>query len=276
MNSILTKEDLKFLNKNGIEIKSAIQDKIGISNRNYLINEKYFLKCGDKNFYSFSKPLVELTNLSAKHHLCAKVISFDRYHLLSEYIPNLKSLTNEISSLSKKHLDEIIKAIKAFHSLNFNGLEKVNYSSLLSSFRNKLKEGQRIYLPEIESFLNERQKLTQLTLSHLDLVTNNIMFTESKKVLLFDYEFACIGMEYFDITSLISECEFTTNDKLYLIHLYFDNEEKEKYYLDNLDKYLRGFDLIWYHWAYLRYLKEENKKKKEVFQQIYLEKKRFI
>ncbi len=264
-NSNDLKKGIHFLNKNGIQVKKITKLTEGILNSNYLINDKYVLKIvSSTNFYSLTKEKIILQNKLADLNFSSKYLFYDLDQKLfvSKFIPNLKSIDD--NKLNYLQIEKIINTIKIFKNWKIDNLKELNYSKFLSSFRLRISPKDRLYFQKIEN-----SKLLDLPkeLSHFDLVKNNMLFDNEGNFYLLDFEFASYLPKYFDLSSLLSENEFSKSTEELIINTYFkDENESKEFYLTYKDEYFVILDLLWYHWA--KYNASFKSEKEKIFNDI--------
>ena len=268
---MINKRIINFLNNQNIDLETLVPLSKGISNENYLINDKYVLKLGNIEFFNMEQGQIDFENSLLDNS--APIISYSQEEkiILTKYIPDLKNLKE--TGLNDNKIINLTKLIKSYSKLTINNLKPLDYISFLNGFRNNIPQDKRYYIQELEeSYLLTTRKVP----SHFDLVDNNINFIDDKVIIL-DFEYACYAPLYFDLTSLISENELdkTTQDKI-LNQYFYKDINKYTFYLSNHHIYKALFDYVWYHWAYLRYLKEKDSSKKEEFLKIAQDKEKGI
>ena len=249
----------QFLKDNNISYVTIKLIKEGISNANYLIDNKYVLKVPyDRRFSRVRKETVDLENICFKNFLSPEVVAYDEENgfLLTKYIPNLRILNAQNTNYFE--IKNIVEAIKKYHRIKAD-IPKLDYEKLLDSYRLKINPKERIYNSKLtysKIFAGEYE------LSHFDLVDNNILLDSNSNVTLIDFEFACYAPKYFDLVSLLGENRFSKEIEEMIIDIYFDNKEEKNEFLAKKDELLAIADLLWYHWAKARSLSPFADKKK--------------
>ena len=262
----MKKDTLKFLKDNNVEVDSIIELKEGISNTNYLINDSYVLKEPfDVSFSRINSAIVAFQNKNNLTDISPAVLAYNTKLglLLTKYLKGYHPLTKE--ELNDEIIDKIINLLSTFHLSSFD-LPKLDYISLLTLYRNMIDTKDRIYLEVIES---SSILQGELEISHMDLLLSNFMINDSKHLELIDYEFCSYAPKYFDLISLLEENNLNDNLKAKIICKYFDNEKEKEAFLAKYNTYAALSDLLWYHWAYARYINSG----KEVFYEIAIHKK---
>ncbi len=250
--NLLNNDQIAFLSKNKITPTSVDIISTGVSNFNYLINNKYVLKCSyDMNFFTLNKNKVDFQN---KFHdledLTIQIIDVDyqKGYSLSKYLSNYKMI--DTSLINYYQIIKLIDAMKKYKSIVDHNLETFNYNQVLNKYRLMISPKDRLYFKEIEE--SELLK-SELEISHLDLVDNNILFDKDNHIKIIDFEMVCLSFKNFDLVSLLSENNFDENINQAIIHLYFENDiNKENEFLSNYSTYCSILDLLWYTWAKAR------------------------
>lgn len=250
--NILTNDQITFLLKNKITPTSVDIISTGVSNFNYLINNKYVLKCSyDMDFFTLSKNKVDFQNkFYNQEDLTIQIIDVDyqKGYSLSKYLPNYKMIN--ASTINYYQIIKIVDALKKYKAIKDNNLDTFNYNQVLNKYRLMLQPKDRLYFKEIEEnkLLN-----SELEISHLDLVDNNILFDKDNHIKIIDFEMVCLSFKNFDLVSLLSENNFTENINQTIIHLYFENDiNQENEFISNYSTYRNILDLLWYTWAKAR------------------------
>jgi len=262
-----------FLQRNNLNKFKLTLLKDGISNINYALDKKYALKVPyDKRFISIKPYQIELQKLAAKHFLSPNVAFWDIEHgflvteLLKDYEP-ISSLDINLSQVKK-----IVEIIKAYEKLDVSKIDvpRLNYQKMLDGFRLQVNPKERIYLQKLE---NSKLLKFDTTLTHFDMVNNNLLSDKNSNIQLIDFEFACIAPEYFDLVSLLSENKFPEAKQQIIINEYFAKDpEGLNRFLANKNELKALLDLLWYHWAAAR-SNVENEKYKNIYLQISSDKK---
>lgn len=239
----------------------------GISNTNYSLGKKYALKVPyDDRFINLKPYQIELQKIASQNFISPDVLFWDtkRGFLITELIQNYSPISELDITLSQAK--KIIEVMKIYEKLDVSNIEvpELNYRKMLGDYRLKVNPKDRIYLRKLE-YSKILDKNT--TLSHFDMVNNNLLSDKNSNIQLIDFEFACIAPKYFDLVSLLSENKFPENKKELLINEYFKNDEKGlREFLDKKDEMQAILDLLWYHWALAR-----SDVKNERYKNIYIE-----
>ena len=123
----------QFLKDNNISYVTIKLIKEGISNANYLIDNKYVLKVPyDRRFSRVKKETVDLENICFKNFLSPEVVAYDEENgfLLTKYIPNLRILNAQNTNYFE--IKNIVEAIKKYHRIKAD-MPKLDYEKLLDS-----------------------------------------------------------------------------------------------------------------------------------------------
>lgn len=255
----------ELLDKIGTPCNIIYNSNKGISNNNYIIDNRYILKESyDLHFEVINNFSFKIQEEMNKFNFSPKPIYIDtqRGIFLSEYIPFYKP----VEDITYLNIEKLVKILRKLHSLKIEG-PHLDYEKSLDFYRLILPVRDRIYVEHLEKspLLSKEQEI-----SHFDLITDNLLVDRNSDLKLIDYEFCIYTPKYFDLTSLLFENNFPEFIQDSIINAYFkEDEENKKFYLDNKDEYRAIADLYWYHWAKARYLTS----KKESFLNISIDKK---
>ncbi len=250
--NLLNNDQIAFLSKNKITPTNVDIISTGVSNFNYLINNKYVLKCSyDMDFFTLNKNKVDFQNkFYDLEDLTIQIIDVDyqKGYSLSKYLSNYKMI--DTSSINYYQIIKLIDTMKKYKSIKDHNLETFNYNQVLNKYRLMILPKDRLYFKEIEE---SKLLKSELEISHLDLVDNNILFDKENHIKIIDFEMVCLSFKNFDLVSLLSENNFDENINQAIIHLYFENDiNKENEFLSNYSTYCSILDLLWYTWAKAR------------------------
>ena len=250
--NLLNNDQIAFLSKNKITPTNVDIISTGVSNFNYLINNKYVLKCSyDMDFFTLNKNKVDFQNkFYDLEDLTIQIIDVDyqKGYSLSNYLSNYKMI--DTSSINYYQIIKLIDTMKKYKSIKDHNLETFNYNQVLNKYRLMILPKDRLYFKEIEE---SKLLKSELEISHLDLVDNNILFDKENHIKIIDFEMVCLSFKNFDLVSLLSENNFDENINQAIIHLYFENDiNKENEFLSNYSTYCSILDLLWYTWAKAR------------------------
>lgn len=246
----LNNKVIDFLKNNHILVNSLTPLKNGISNLNYLVNDKYVIKVSyDNKFFSANEKTIEFQNLLYKENLSVQTIAIDKENsfLLTKYDPHLKEL--DFKTINLKNIKDLVKTIKTYKSFPFK-LEELNYNQMLDSLRLKMDVNERLYFKKLEfSNLFNIEKEN----NHFDLVNNNIQINKFNSISIIDFDMANYSSKYFDLASLLSENKIFDNIQKTIIEEYFiDDENSKNFFMQNKDEYIAILDLLWFSWAKVR------------------------
>lgn len=236
----------KVMNEEVTSIKSVTS---GLSNDNYLINNRYMMRVPkDFNQPFNSRKIERQIEVQLKDFpLSLNVLYIDEQGIkISDFIKNAKSFS-EIKH-DQKHIRLAARALRTFHDLqitcdkSFNYLERLDFYKEKSFLREVPNEN------KIISMVKKWDKMSKKIVCHNDLVGGNIIFDQNKTYLI-DFEYASNNDPMFDIVSFLSENNINDN---YLIEDFL--EEYYNHDLSSFDyiKFMDFFpilDLIWYYWA---------------------------
>lgn len=225
------------------KITSIEENKLGVSNSNYLINKKYFIriKKSKSEFYNRNREYKILNKIS-KLNISDKLIKLDKNGNKISYYINDAEILNPINK------EKVIKSaliLKKLHNSNikinnnFNALKR--YLTYKNNTKNANFKHEKIVIKKIKNIY----KKYPLILCHNDVVDNNFLFTKTKTFLI-DYEFASNNVFLFDLASFISEntLEYSPYKKTFL-----DAYKLPKKYINDLKYMIYFTNLLWYYWA---------------------------
>jgi len=184
----------------------------GYCNKNYLaiIDGKKFII---KEFINKNVDRVlefKLQNLAYKKGIAPKALSIDDKEMMSEFVEG-----KHLKKLSRKNSKILSKNIKKLHSIKARS--KVMDLKKLLPFRHYS------LIQKANHFKSD------LALTHNDLNSQNIIFTD--RVMLIDFEYAMRGDIYFDLASILVEFEL---DEEYFLRSYF---KRSRYDLKKIKLY---------------------------------------
>lgn len=237
----------------------------GLSNDNYLLDNKYVLKISYDNHFPLCTDYILLDSAYEKN-LGVKILKeySTPFYQLSYYQENLKSIPEK--NLTFEQLDKIIIGIKQFHSLPHSNLRKISIKELCKEFL-IFSHSKAFGFLDIFVDLPEND----IVPLHFDLVNANILFNKNNNVKIIDYDLSILGPSYLDIVSLLSENYFSQDQENYIIENYFSTEKEIEEFKKNYPIYQYYFDLLWSIWAKARKEKAP-KEKKKIFEEIEKEK----
>jgi len=232
----------------------------GVSNDNYLLNNKYVVrvKTNKEHFYSH-KHEAEFLHKTASLNISEIVKYLDKDgNKISEYIPHTHILRKK---------DEEIKAaaklLRKLHDSNARIKFKFEPFKRLSYYKAK-SEIEKDF-PHEEKIIKQTKALYfkyRLVNCHNDCVDNNFLF-DKKRAYLIDYEYAGKNIALFDLASFISENNIKNKDK---IDLFLTTYGFNKNYFEDLITMIRFENILWYYWAKERYVNTKEKIYKEIAQ----------
>jgi len=261
------------LNKNDKVISRILNGKIkkitpmheGVSNKSYLVNDKYVVRVKEEkeHFYSYQQEK-DILKKTAKEYLSEVVIYLDKDgNKVSEYIPNthiFKGTTKEIK-LAAQMLNKLHNS-KAKTRFCFHPFTRYLYYKRKAKHKGFPHES--IVLKEVKKIYRKYP----LVICHNDCVDNNFLYTPTKSYLI-DYEYASRNIALFDLASFLSENKITSNAKR---KIFLDAYNFNYEYHDDLMYMIYFENMLWYYWALERY----NSTKKEIYLNISKDKEKAI
>lgn len=249
-----------------VKIEAILKEKItsitplyqGLSNENFLINDKYVFR--QKNIGDiFYHPVAEqvFDNQTFLMHLSPKPIHyFKNGNRISKYIPNTRYLDKN----NENDFILIAKALSKLHSSKIKIKTKFSPLKRLNYYKKSIKPNLHIQSEKIiiKNYLKYKKTYVPC---HNDIVLGNMLFKDNKLYLI-DYEYAALNDPYFDLASFISENDIMEQDKITLfLNTYFKGNAFET---NKLTDFIHFLDLLWYYWAMYNY----ETKKKEIYLEI--------
>lgn len=219
---------------------------LGISNKSYLLDDKYFLKTTfDDNFLLCSDNVLFKSAEKAGIGISILDTYSSTEFQLSIYQKNLKSIP--IDQLDKSLLTKLVKGIKSFHNLKSDKLIYQDIDSLTKDF---LEIEDNLYHEYVDIFPLPPDNVVPC---HLDLVEGNILWDNGDEVKIIDYDLSILGYEYYDLVSLLSENKLNSDQRELIIKEYYNNDSSKIEWFFNLFPILEfKFNILWYTWARAR------------------------
>ncbi len=245
MSYIFSQKELMETLKKSFDIEEF--DSIGISNYCFITKDgKEIIKATyDSEFLLFNDFMINAELVKNNITIPLKEIS-NKFFVIMDFLPNYKSKSP--SEYKNDDLDKVIELIKKMHSID-TSIKPKTFHQLFKTFYKKL-DNKKIY-PNLTKLYKKVESKRQV-FSHLDLVSNNILFNEKKECILIDFDMALKTDYRLDILSLITENEFSEDQKNYIIDKYFESEKEKEDFVTLLPILTFLFDYLWYIWAEVR------------------------
>lgn len=242
----------------------------GISNENFLINNKVVLRIPyfkDSNCSIFP---FEMENIAFKNNLGPKLINYSlkTNSKITEYLDGYENICfNNINDLN---LEKIISAVKVIHNFNPTGYRELDYFKDINLWLKESKDNEISLKSKIvQDFLRDFSVIYDILskeLSHADMLESNILI-KGNDIKIIDFEYSAYTFKYFDLMSLLSENNISKDQQKKIIDIYFKDNITEKETFLQLEKSLhKALDLYWYSWAISRKCGLEAKDK--IFEEI--------
>lgn len=229
----------------------------GISNDNFLIDDRYVLKVpyDPLTVRRDSFPL-EMEKACADLKLAPPPIAYRSEDglKLTLYLKDYRS--TKLDNLDENSLKNVIEALKVIHRLPLTPTSRLDYYGDIRRWRTGLKTEPTKLNKAADSFLASFRPLYE-TLernsepSHLDLVSSNILFRKTD-VRFIDFEYATYAFRWFDLVSLLSENDLKAETQEKIIDLYCDGRAATDEFKTLWPTLTRALDLYWYFWARAR------------------------
>lgn len=265
MNNLIKKDVINFIkSKLSHEIKQLVFLPNGITNDNYLLNNKYVIKVKNKSLQgpnSLTNETVFSDSLS-RIDIAPKHTFYDNF-IVIDYIDNTSFLNKDNFTSS---LTSLVETIKRIHNHSLKGLVDFDMFGRLKHYQKDVAPSMSLpqELEVIYCAQSYYQKATKVP-CHNDLVNGNILLKDNN-IYLIDFEYSGLNDPDFDVVSFLSENAFVDDEvrRLFLHAYYGENIPHDK-----LKAYTQFANLLWYYWALDAY----NKTKKAIFMEIALVKR---
>ncbi len=226
----------------------------GISNENYVIDDKYVYRRKKRfaqPFYS-AKAELEIEEFLKDKNITVPLVS------IFENGTKITLLEKDALDLSNHQIDDeilikVAKKIRELHSLrfvsseNFEPFNRLNY--YLESNHNQKRDINNYIVNKIKKYYEN----ADLVLCHNDLVPGNILITEKGEIKIIDFEYASNNLPFFDVISFLSENNIEDQRQIDLfINTYFDNNPPENV-KEMTEDFFNFLDLLWYNWSVMMY-----------------------
>lgn len=252
----------QIMNVHELPDKEIHLDRLGgMTNCNFKINmsgRSYVLRIPGKGTEEMidRKNEIENSRLSNQLHIAPEIIYFDVKSgiKLTPYIGR-KTLNRDTIQLPE-NLEQVISHLRRLHTSNlpfknkFNVFQEIeNYENLLKKTGGSLYEGYSIIRPEIFNLAKVlKQSGTESAPCHNDLVPENFVKREDRKVYLIDWEYSGINDPIWDLGALFLESDFTKESRQKALDIYY----KGNIPVDVSTKiviYQIVMDFLWSIWA---------------------------
>ena len=265
MNNKIKKAVTNFItNELQLEIKSLPFIENGISNFNFLLNNRYVIKYKDARLDLQNSPNNEVNMSSALNKLGKTPLhNFYQNFVVIDYLENSQFLNKNNYEL---HLNSLVNLIQTVHNLPSDNFQVFDPFQRLNFYKSQTGKG--FELIGEEQTLNEAAKYyleAKKVPCHNDLVNGNILIKDDKLYLI-DFEYCGLNDPDFDVVSFLSENDFVDlNVKAKFLDCYYHGEAPA----EKLSAYFALANLLWYYWALYAY----QRTKKAIFMEIAQNKK---
>ncbi|MCR5491299.1 MAG: aminoglycoside phosphotransferase family protein [Bacilli bacterium] len=256
-------EDFEEISKTKVVSVTRLSE--GTANEVFLINWNYVFRVKqpddtDAKFNKASNELMIIQSMSEDDRSpMPKVLAFDARtgNKIEFYIhPRGPLVVEGNPQITYQNCCDAIFAIHELHCVSgpyafFDCHERLDYYKIASGkgIRSDYERQLRI---DAEGIINNDRGV----LCHNDLWSGNLLLTDEpgKPCYLIDFEFAGNNGEIFDLASLLEENELPFDMCKRLITRYYGAENVTGRLISNVFKVMEYQDLLWYYWAYARYL----------------------
>ncbi|NME95942.1 phosphotransferase [Clostridium cochlearium] len=248
-------------NKNcDIEIKEQVG---GLTNNNYkvIINNKIYIL---RTIRKSSEKIIDRIS-EKKNNQIAYELDIDRSNFIfredgfkiSNFLGDGDTLTT-LTARDEKNLKLLCEELKKLHNSNekfeneFNSLEIIKkYEEILRQYKWNFYSD---YIEVRKNIIKIIDKLNEIGVvsvpCHNDLLPENCIMHD-ERISIIDWEYSGMNDSRWDLASLSLECDFTEEEELKLLNIYFDKNvcENDKIKL-KIYKILQDF--IWSLWANIK------------------------
>ncbi len=256
-----------------IDVNSIQYYEGGVSNNNYLVNDKYLFrerKSYVQHFYNTQN------EVAVEHYIVDKDITFPCLYIsesgikITEFVKDAKDLST-FKEIPDEILEKIALKMKKLHDFKFKCLVDYSIDDHVSYYHenshvSKLSRHDEI-LDKALSFVKDEE----LYLCHNDLLPGNIL-VKNNDVFFIDFEYASNNIPSYDIAMFLSKNHISNKSTIdkFLKYYYGDNVPENIY--DQLSSFNDVINLILYYWNMMMfntlhddlYLKEANRKKRAI------------
>ena len=226
----------------------------GVSNENFLINNKYIFrrkKSFAQPFYN-SKCEKNIEEFLKGKGITAPLVSiYDDGTKITEFLEDTKDLSSQV--IDDELLVKIANKIREIHSYKYKAIKDFDPFGRLDYYLESNPNPKRELNNYIISKMKKYYTNTEMVMCHNDLVPGNILVDSNKEIKVIDFEYASNNHPFFDVISFLSENNITDKHQIDLfISTYYQNNLPE-----NIEEMTNDFfnflDLIWYNWSVMMY-----------------------
>lgn len=274
---INTYEQLREIDSNSNQLKSETLEVIGrvlnipiddISNiqviKKGMTNRSFLFSCGDSKYIMRlpgegtdllinRKEEADVYKVLEKTNISDDVIyiNCDNGYKISKYIEN----TRVCDPNNYNDLSLCMKKLKEFHLLNlkvnheFDIFKQINFYESLwdgkkSVYRDYEMTKQNVF--SLKEYIDRHVETK--TLTHIDAVPDNFLFTKDNEVLLIDWEYAGMQDPHVDIAMFSIYALYDRKQVDTLIDIYFEGKCKEETRI-KIYSYIAACGLLWSNWC---------------------------
>ena len=241
-------------NKLNIKVKNIQYYEGGVSNENFLINDKYVYRRKKSFSQPFYSPECEkdIEEFLKDKNVTAPLISiYNDGTKITEYLSNTKDLSNY--TLDEELLVKIATKLREIHSYKYKAIKDFDPFGRLDYYLESNQNPKRDLNNYIINKMKKYYDNCEMIMCHNDLVPGNILINDKKEIKIIDFEYASNNHPFFDVVSFLSENNITDKHQIDLfISTYYNNNVPE-----NIEEMTEDFfnflDLIWYNWSVMMY-----------------------
>ena len=253
-----------------IDVKSIQYYEGGVSNNNYLVNDKYLFrerKSYVQHFYDTKN------EVNVEHFIVDKDITFPCLYIteegvkITEFVKNAKDLST-YKEIPDDILEKIAHKMKKLHDFKYKCLVDYSIDDHVSYYH----ENSHVEkLPNHDDVLSKALSIVkneELYLCHNDLLPGNILVKDND-VYFIDFEYASNNIPTYDIAMFLSKNHISNKSTIDKFLKYYYGKDIPSDIYTQLDAFNNVINLILYYWNMMMfntlhedaYLKEANRKK---------------
>ncbi len=232
---------------------------LGLTNENYLLDEKLLLRLSGK----ISNPFLQRENEIAMIRLLADkkinvpIVAYyydddGRFVYVSEFQENSKHFGN--MPLTKNNLIKVATLIKKFHKIdgkntNLTKIDmKVNLEHHISKAKKEYGSNMKVVIKKMFAFL-ETMDFSDLVISHNDLMKENVLINKNNEYFLIDFEYCSLNHRYYDFAVFVASTNMIDDKKMLKYWVSLIDADGDKDVFSKVCFLTLYRTLIGYYWA---------------------------
>ncbi|EJO5349275.1 phosphotransferase [Clostridium botulinum] len=258
----------KLLKNENCDIK--IKEQVGgLTNNNYevIINNKAYIF---RTIRKSSEKIIDRISEKKNNEIAYNLDIDKSYFIFREdglKLSNFLGCGNTLTSLTakdEKNLKLLCNQLRKLHKSNVKFENEFNPLEVIKKYEEILKQSNwnfyNDYVVVRKNIINIINKLNETGVQsvpcHNDLVPENCVIHD-ERISLIDWEYSGMNDCMWDLASLSLECNFTKEEELKLLSIYFDNNICENNKI-KLQIYKILQDFVWSLWANIKVNEGEN------------------